>query len=186
VHFEVGYAISDFSRRDITLLPVRLDDKLAKIIGVVPEVDFKKLNPQKFESLVGELLWKTGFENVQLMPQHHDTGVDLIAEYRRSDPFGAEIREVYLVQVKLYRQSRADLKFLNQSIAYLKSFPQADEILLVTNSQLTSAALEWLNSVKQKEKISVRVIDGTELKRLLLKHNDLVQKYFSADEEGES
>jgi len=125
-----------------------------------------------------DLLAMLGFTDMKQGWAIEDKGIDIKALYPRIDPFGAEIIETWLVEVKFYHESRADLKSIHQLAGYLSSLPEHCKGLLVTNSQLTSAAREWLASAESKDRIQIRVIDGTELKRLLLQHKDLIHKYF--------
>lgn len=100
------------------------------------------------------------------------------AFYHSFDPFGSEVLETWIVEVKFYHKSRADLKSIHQFVDYLSYLPEYCKGLLVTNSQLTSAARDMLASVESNRRIQIKVIDGTDLKRLLLKHKDLINKYF--------
>jgi|GEM_PF-771588 len=204
VAHELGHNLIDWENRDITLLPIRVDNcevpaalasyqfidfredfesgvkKLADVIRLLPEVNFGKLDPVRFEALILDLLWKTGFENIQASYGKDTDTPDLIAEYKTPNPFGFEESNKYFIHCNYYRQSRADLKSINYFVSSAKNSPKDYKIILVTNSRLTSAATEWLKSVNKEHKVSVRVISGTELKRLLLRYLDLVVKYFSA------
>lgn len=200
---EIEAVLKELQSRDVTFLPVLLEDcdippslamyqwfdmrsgieenleKLAEALRFTPKIDFEKLSPQTFEQLVVDLLQKLGFVNLQLEMQQKDSGIDAVVEFRQKDPFGAETREVYVVETKLYRHSRADLQALKQLAGYAKSDPKINKALLVTNGNLTSVALDWVNDAPKIIGIPIRVIDGTELKRLLLQNTDLVSRYFS-------
>ena len=203
VQKELNVALArELTTRDITLLPVviadceipaalashqyldlRSDfeegvDRLVEQIGLVSEMDFSILDYRLFEDLVVDLLAMLGFTDMKQGWAIEDKCIDIKALYPRLDPFSAEIVETWLVEVKFYRKSRADLKSIHQLAGYLSSLPEHCKGLLVTNSQLTSAAREWLASAESKDRIQIRVIDGTELKRLLLQHKDLIHKYF--------
>ena len=203
VQAELAAAFSrDLASRDITLLPVLIADceiplllasyqyldlrtdfeqgvaRLVEQIGVVPEIDFSALDWKSFENLVVDLLIKLGFEDIEREWARADPGVDLKADYSHFDPFGVEVTETWLIEVKFYRQARADLRSVQQLVDYLSRLPTRSKGLLVTNGQLTSAARDWLKSAEAKSRIEIRVIDGTELKRLLLLHRDLVNEYF--------
>jgi hypothetical protein len=193
----------ELQSRDVTFIPVLLEDcdippslamyqcfdmrsgvkenseKLAEALKATPKIDFEKLSPQAFEQLVVDLLQKLGFVNLQSEIQQRDSGFDAVFEFRQKDPFGAETREVYVVETKLYRHSRADLQALRQLAGYAKNDPKINKALLVTNGNLTSVALDWVNDAPKVTGVLIRVIDGTELKRLLLQNTDLVSKYFS-------
>jgi hypothetical protein len=199
---EVEAVLKELQSRDVTFLPVLLEDcdipsflaiyqcfdmrsgieenleNLAEALRFTPKIDFEKLSPQGFEQLVVDLLKKLGFINLQPEIQQNDSGFDAVVEFRQKDPFGAETREVYVVETKLYRHSRADLQTLRQLAGYAKSNPRINKALLVTNGNLTSVALDWVNDAPKATGIPIRVIDGTELKRLLLQNTDLVSKYF--------
>ena len=203
VQKELNAALArELTTRDITLLPVIIADceipavlasrqyldirsnfaegadRLVEQIGLVPEIDFSILDYRLFEDLVVDLLAMSGFTDMKQGWAIEDKGIDIRALYPRLDPFGAEVIETWLVEVKFYHKSRADLKSIHQLAGYLSSLPEHCKGLLVTNGQLTSAALEWLASAESKDRIQIRVIDGTELKRLLLQHKDLIHKYF--------
>ncbi len=200
---EVEALLKELQSRDVTFLPVLLEDcdipsslamyqwfdmrsgveenleKLADALRSTQKIDFEKLSPKSFEQLVVDLLQKLGFVNLQSEIQQRDSGFDAVVEFRQKDPFGAETREVYVVETKLYRHSRADLQALRQLAGYAKSDPKINKALLVTNGNLTSVALDWVNDAPKVTGVPIRVIDGTELKRLLLQNTDLVSKYFS-------
>jgi hypothetical protein len=203
LNHEAEAALKELQSRGITIVPVLLEDcdvpaslstyqwfdmkagiannleKLAEALSSTPKIDFAKLSPQTFEQLVVDLLQKLGFVHLRSRIQADDLQLDAIVEYRHKDPFGVETREVYLVETKLYHHARADLQALNQLAKYAKSDPKINKALLVTNGNLTSVARDWVNDATQEEGIPVRVIDGTELRRLLLQNTDLVSKYFS-------
>jgi len=205
VSYESEAVLEELRSRDVTFLPVLLEDcdippslamyqwfdmrsgieenleKLANALSSTPKIDFEKLSPQGFEQLVGDLLEELGFVNLQSEQKYGAGGADFIAEFRQKDPFGIETRDVYVVETKLYRNSRADLRALRQLAAYVKSDPKIDKALLVTNGKLTSVALDWVGNAHNITGVPLRVIDGTELKRLLLQHTNLVSKYFAAN-----
>lgn len=203
VQKELNAALArELTTRDITLLPVIIADCeipavlasrqyidlrsnfeegvdcLVEQIGLVPEIDFSILDYRLFEGLVVDLLAMLGFTDIKQEWAIEDKYVDIKALYPRLDPFGAEIIETWLVEVKFYHKSRADLKSVHQLAGYLSSLPEHCKGLLVTNGQLTLAAREWLASAESMGRIQIRVVDGTELKRLLLQHKDLIHKYF--------
>ncbi|UBF26491.1 restriction endonuclease [Kovacikia minuta CCNUW1] len=200
---EVEAVLKELQSRDITFLPILLEDcdippslaiyqlfdmrsgveknleKLTEVLRFTPKIDFEKLSPQTFGQLVVDLLQKLGFVNLQVKPQQGALAFDAVVEFRQKDPFGAETREIYVVETKLYRHARADLQALRQLAMYAESDPTINKALLVTNGNLTSAALDWVSDAPKATGVPIRVIDGTELKRLLLQNTDLVSKYFS-------
>ena len=203
VQKELGVALSsELTSRDITLLPVLIADceippilasyqyldlrtdfeqgvaRLVEQISIVPDIDFSELDWISFENLIVDLLNKLGFKDIEREWTRNDPGVDFRADYSRLDPLGVKVTETWLIEVKFYRQARADFRSIRHLVDYLSRLPIRSKGLLITNGQLTSAAREWLKSAEAKNRIEIRVIDGTELKRLLLQHRDLVNKYF--------
>jgi len=203
VQKELGAALSsELTSRDITLLPVLIEacdippilasyqhldlrkdfeqgiSRLIEQISIVPEIDFSELDWISFENLIVDLLTKLGFKDIERELTRPDPGVDFKADYSRLDPLGVEVTETWLIEVKFYRQARADLRSIRHLVDYLSRLPIRSKGLLITNGQLTSASRDWLKSAEAKNRIEIRVIDGTELKRLLLQHRDLVNKYF--------
>lgn len=200
INYEVEITSEELQSRDITFLPVLLEDcdippslamyqcfdmrsgieeNLEKLAESLRDIDFEKLSPQTFEQLVLDLLQKLGFIKLPSATQQVDSGIDAVVEFRQKDPFGAETRDVYVVETKLYSHARADLRSLRQIAGYAQSDPNISKALVVTNSSLTSAALDWVSDAPKVTGIPIRVIPGTELKRLLLQNTDLVSKYFA-------
>lgn len=203
VQNELAAAFSrELTARAITLLPVLIADceippslasyqfldlrkdfdegvnRLVEQIGLIPRIDFSLLDHKGFGNLIVDLLAKLGFGSLVREPGTAEIGVDIEAEYPTVDPFGVETTEIWLVEVKFYSQSRADLASLRQLVDYMQGLSPRNKGLLVTNGQLTSAARDWLASAEAQYRMRIRVIDGAELRRLLLQHKDLVDKYF--------
>jgi hypothetical protein len=85
--------------------------------------------------------------------------------------------------VKFYKNKRADIPAITQFGELLSSFNEKVKGLLITNSQITSSAKNSIKYLKANE-IDIRVVDSTEIKLLLLKHNKLIKKYFSDSKVG--
>jgi len=195
--------------RDVTLLPVLIADceippllasrcyldlrsdleqgvkQLVEQIGLIPDIVFSRLDAKSFEQLIVDLLRAIGFTEIEREWKVADRRVDIKALYSRTDPFGAEVTETWLVEVKFYRKSRADLRSIHQLVTYLLTLPEHFKGLLVTNGQITSTTRQWLESMQSQSRIEIRVLDSTDLKRLLLQHKHLVYKYFIKSTEGQ-
>lgn len=189
--------------RDITIIPVIVEDceipnslkeqpridlrsdterelkKLIRLITYAPRINFSLLNERKFNHLVVEILKKKGFQAIEIEPSMDDRRFDLQAEYFSSDSFGVIKKERWLIDIRLYRKQRPDLRSVRQLALYLAAMPEQWNVLLVTNSQLTSAARNWLTEEINKRNISLRVIEGPELKHILVENIELIDRYFS-------
>jgi TIR domain/Restriction endonuclease len=156
--------------------------ELAGQLGALREVDFSKLDRVRFQDLVKDLLNELGF---LVRPTHgsRDTGVDLVAIFESRDPFGAEQRDTWFVEIKHYRDERVSVSALQQMLGYLLTSTQIAKGLMVTSAQLTSVAREFLSDATARTGHQLRVIDRTELTNLLIRHPRLVAKYFDSDDE---
>lgn len=200
---ELEVVLRELQSRDITFLPVLLEDceippylteyqwfdmrsgvkenleRLTESLRAAPEIDFKKLSPQTFEKLGVDLLQNLGFVKLDEKSKQNDSGIDAVVEFRQKDPFGVETREIYMVETKLYQHSRVGLSTLRELADYAKNDPKINKALLITNSNLTSVALDWVDDAPKTIGVPIRVIEGTELRRLLLRNIDLISKYFT-------
>jgi hypothetical protein len=151
-------------------------------LSVASEIDFSKLTSSSFENMVTDLLRSLSFYDVRTefttASERTSSRPDIIATYKTTDPLGNTEEHIYVVEIKYYKQSRPDLKSLHQLANYVLAFSKNARGLLVTNSMLTSAGSDWLSTFKSKTGIEIKVLDGAELQRHLIKHPDLVKKYF--------
>lgn len=201
------YVSSWINQRNITLLPVIISDspipsclveykyldihkniekglnKLVSHIYNISEIDFSLLNYESFEKMIFELLHSLKFENLKKDVAIGNLKLDCQAEFKYFDPFGITVTENWIIEIKYYKEKRADLKTIQQLVTRLGSLPSFNKGLLITNGQLTSVSRDWLNSANNNFHTSIRIIDGTDLKRLLLQNNNLVNKYFSRNKE---
>ncbi|WNZ28651.1 MAG: TIR domain-containing protein [Candidatus Bathyarchaeota archaeon] len=196
------YYLNELINRNVSLIPVQIDQseipkslshfrflnlrkptdnnitKLIEQIGIAPKIDFSSISSLQFEQLVADLLMKLNFKILQKEKVFCDYEIDLIAEHKQKDPFNVEKKEVWIVEIKLYRNERASLKSLYQLMSALKSFPTTTKALLVTNGLLTSYAKSWLNQAQKNNPEHLRIIEGPELKSLLLGFPEIIKKYF--------
>lgn len=138
----------------------------------VPQLDFDKLSPVKFEMLVGDLLTDLGFKVAG------KRGADFTCSINRVDPFGKTREEIWLVETKFYSQSRPTMRTLKRIVGTIATYRTRARALLVTNGQLTSATKKWLEDQVATSPYEVQVIEGNELRSLLLNNPNLVKKYF--------
>jgi len=146
-------------------------------ISNAPSIDFSQLDGLSFEKLTSDLLKKLGFFNISEHVRLDDHIVDLTAEYRSKDPFRAINKEIWIIECKLYNNEKADLKSIYQLTNYLLTLPENYKAALITNGRITSTSIEWLKNREYKNRI--RIIDGYELKNLLLNYPNIIKKFFS-------
>lgn len=198
VDAETAMALSlESKRRDIDLVPVLLEPcdvpeglrnrltvdlsedgalgvgRLITRLRGVHAIDFKALDSRLFERLVADVLGREGFA---LTSSSHgpDAGYDFA---------GSHGSERWVVEVKHYSQERISVSAIHQVMALLRRDDEA-YALLVTSSQLTSVAQEYLEDTSRWAPARIRVIDGVELKQLIAKYPDLIDKYFASSRPG--
>jgi TIR domain-containing protein/restriction endonuclease len=197
---------SQLSNRAVTVIPILIEDckvppplshlayldlrhnfdagvhRLIDQLGMVSDVDFSILsNETEFSSVVCELLLDMGFNIVQRHAGPQELGYDLEATYEAVDPLGGTMTQTWLIELKFYRKSRVDLRAIEHLVAGVTRFPTSHKGLLITNGQLTSIARSHLAEASERSRVELRVIDGTELRRLLLDRPKIVRKYFAGD-----
>jgi hypothetical protein len=146
-------------------------------------MDFRLLDPQSFERLVADLLARLGFGIESEWRARPDGGIDIRANYQHKDPLGVTQETVYFVETKFYPRERASVRGLQQLAMYLHDAPENVRGLLVTNGQLTSEARGFLEQVDTATRKRLNVLEGSELRRLLAQHPDLIERYFPGTDE---
>lgn len=204
VNSEVEYALSrDLDRRGADLIPVLIAptdlppslrdrqvldltgdidgglQRLVQQIEMTALADFDGMGPLKFELLIADLLRALGFD-VEIAAGPGDMGADMRATYQRSDPFGSPETDVWLVETKLYSHQRISVEIIRRLAGVLAVSPGRTRGLLVTNAQLTSVAEEYVAELEQSSHITLRVVDGVELKRLLRQFPSVVSRHFGS------
>lgn len=185
---------SALARRDIDVVPALLEpcplpapltrrfvdvragiDELLERLRTNAEIDLAGVSPQQFERLVGDLLTRLNFQELESLQT--DEEVDFQGVYQ--DELGLGDPTPYVIQCKVYKQKRPSVEALRRlrTIAAAKG-PRCHG-LMVTNSQLTSVAFAALHEINRANSAQVRVLDGPAIKRLLPSHPDLVEAYFS-------
>ena len=198
--YELNYYVNNgINNRNITFVPVYLKntrkifkdksvvsfnlyndfnkgvEKLVNYLKYIKHIDFESLSSEKFEHMVYQIL-KAMRINVLDSESNVDNGFDFIAESRHKDPFGGEMNIKWIVECKYYENRSPDLKTLHQLLNSVENNSRVDRGVLFTNGILTSTAVEFLNSRNRKNVISV--VDGTQLKKLLLKYPNVIKNVF--------
>lgn len=150
-------------------------------LKILPEIDFKSFSNSDFNQFAYDLLKEYGFKSITWhYSDHFDFGFDLMAEYQNKDPFGNIKLETWLIEIKFYSEDRYSINSINQLInSFNKTSGQNANILLITNSILTSITEDYLNNLKRKENIPITIVDGNALKKLVSKKKNLINRYFS-------
>lgn len=173
--------VPDFLATNIMLDATKNREKainqLVRLLENAPLIDFDKLPPQEFERFVGDLLRAYNFKNVSTASFSRDEGYDFTATYQTRDPFGRSYTYQWWVAVKAHRQ-KTDISALRAFLGAVKLHSESIQALFVTSSQVTSAAREWLDSLQMSGGPRLFILEGPDLRRLVLSRPKLFQKYF--------
>lgn len=191
-------ALQEFSDRSITVIPVMLDhvelpeplrdiayvdfrsDPRAAVEALVSRlsstvaIDFARLTGRQLEHLIGDLLVDLGLR-VERNVHMDGWEFDFRAQFQTLDPFGARAEETWLVEVKHHSSNRLSVAAIADFLVRTRAIQSSGtHFALITSGQITSAARQMLRG------LDIRVVEGVELKRILLTRPHLVRHYFTA------
>ena len=205
VQNEMKQAVSkEWSQREIMVLPIKIErcelpfylkkfqwldlsenfevglEKMIMQLEIALKIDLRKLNENNFENLIVDLLKAYGFKERKMHLFRDEREYDLIAYFPRKDPFGRIENETWIIEIKAEKY-KTELRSLHDFIAGLVMFKEPVRGLFITSGQLTSDAKAWLDRETNMRKVAISVLEGIDIKRLLLKKKKLLTKYFSGE-----
>ena len=125
------------------------------------------IDPYQFELLVGDLLKKIGFENVEVTKRSGDNGIDILANLT----VGGVTSVKTVVQVKRYKEGN---KISGSVIRELRGSAEVDQRgLVITTSDFQKNAIE---EAKAPNKMPVSLINGAKLIDLLVNNEVGIKK----------
>lgn len=125
----------------------------------------KSVDPVRFEQIVLQLMEKMNYGVGQMTPLSHDGGIDGIID---EDELGLE--KIYL-QAKRYSDNKVNEKEMQNFAGALGCSPVRKGVF-ITTSYFDERAKRKASSIQGKV---IRLVDGDELTRLMIKHNVGVQ-----------
>jgi len=146
--------------------------KIVRYIRNLANVNFKEFNNQSFTDLVIALLKKMRFQDIQPLNKY---GLKAKTIYR--DPFGNRHDVNWIIEVNFHEQANANV----QNLSKLNHYPQKEtdhNSILITNIPMASEADALLDVKDLQKQTRLPLIDGIRLRELILKHDDMVEKYF--------
>lgn len=151
-------------------------EKLLTKLTIKKKIDLEEISPWMYEKIVAIFLKEYGFKIIQ-GENNRDLGVDYICEYNAKDPFGQKVKEVWMVEVKFYKNERFSINEIKKLYYYVQASSQKGaNLLMITNNILNSAAMEYLNDLKENAPTQVTVIDGPAFERLIYRKTRLVNR----------
>jgi hypothetical protein len=144
----------------------------------VNDVNFPQLGPIEFERLCFDLLLKLGYRQLTWRQGGADNGRDIEGSLSMETPLGQENRR-YFFECKHYTGG-VPPEQLNAKIAWADA-ERPDYLVLLISSYLTNNARTWLEQIRQQKSYQIRVIEGPELKNLLIRFPALIEEHFATD-----
>ena len=153
------------NQKDLSSSPLILIEKQNENVKKALKEKLHNMDPYLFESLVGELLQKIGYENVAVTKRSGDGGIDIMANLT----VGGLTNVSTVIQVKRFRNNVA-----GKIITQLRGSARVDQRgLVITTSNFTKDAI---NESKAGNKMPVGLVDGEKLIELLFKYGIGVKK----------
>ena len=144
----------------------------------VPKVRFEEIGPYEFERMVVALLKRLSFFEIEGAGRLNDSGFDLLAKTKMRNPFGETSFVRWAIEIKYSKNSRADIVSLQKLSYYLEDRSTDFHGVVITNGQLTSTAIEWIEKNEREKRTSITIVDGVKLRQLVLKHPRIVDEFF--------
>jgi len=163
--------------RDLTAIDLRDNrpggvERLVEALQLAWDVDFRRLSPRQFEDLVAAVFEAEGY-SVQQSMGTVDGGHDLRMTRTENDsPL------TYAVQVKHYKERRASIDTIRSAVGATLLAGRRTRALIVSSTQLTSAAQEVVADINRNSGVELEVIDGPSLERRVLRHPNVVKHFF--------
>ena len=163
--------------RDLTAIDLRDNrpggvERLVEALQLAWDVDFRRLSPRRFEDLVAAVFEAEGY-SVQQSMGTVDGGHDLLITRKENDsPL------TYAVQVKHYKERRASIDTIRSAVGATLLAGRRTRAIIVSSTQLTSAAQELVADINRNSGVELEVIDGPSLERRVLRHPTVVKHFF--------
>lgn len=147
-------------------------------------VDLSSLDPLRFESLVADLLPRLGFTSIRSESALAGLRFDFEATFVLPDPFGDVREQLWLIEARHHRTQRISPNVIAELAGRLFVLPSNYVAAVITSGTLTSAAREYVDRLRRERSLELRLIEGDDLRQLIARYGDLVDRYFRGDDAG--
>jgi hypothetical protein len=140
------------------------------------DIKFESLDSVAFEELCFDLLARFGFHALVWRQGGADSGRDIEASYTVAHPLAKHYDDRWFVECKLYKVG-VPVEELASKVAWAEAEKPA-HFLIITSSYLSNNTRIWLEKRTASAPFKTHVIEGKQLKQMLLGFGDLVERYF--------
>jgi len=157
------------------------------------ELDWNRIDDYSFVKLVGELLSRFGFVDVDYQGDGPDGGIDLFATellpftVQGRTPFRWAIQCKFSVKgtvTSVNDTEVRDVEGILRSDRYQMQEPRG--YMLITNRKIVQNVVERLRGVDRRSQYRTARMDGSHLESLLAEHLELLERYFGERRYGPS
>ena len=142
------------------------------------DVIFDQLSSTEFERLCYELLFRLGYRQLTWRQGGADNGRDIEGIWTVETPLSVEDCR-WFFECKHYTAG-VPPKQLTSKIAWADAEQPACLVILIS-SYLTNNARNWLDQIRVQKRYRILVIEGPELKRLIIRFPALIEQHFATN-----
>ncbi|SEH04603.1 restriction endonuclease [Candidatus Venteria ishoeyi] len=147
------------------------------LIMIDRQIDLLKLSDREFENLCFELVLSLDFEKARWRKGGADNGRDIEAKLSSNSRLVGRYYEQWFFECKKYLNGVPPEK-LNSKIAWADA-EKPKHLVFFVSSYLTNNARIWLDKIEVDKFYKIHVLEGDQIKKLILLFPRLVEKYFS-------
>jgi Restriction endonuclease len=140
------------------------------------DIDLLKLNDAQFEEVCFELLTRLGFKELVWRRGGADDGRDIEGQFAVTSPLFGTYDERWFFECKRYEEG-VPAEELNSKIAWADA-EKPKHLAFFVSSHLTNSARNWLEKISRDKFYSIHLIEGKQLRQLLLGFSDIIARYF--------
>lgn len=141
------------------------------------DIDFSRITDWQFEYICFELIQRNGYENVVWRKKGPDSGRDIEAELRISNPLMDTFYEKWFFECKHYKRG-VPPEVLNSKIAWADA-EKPDHLVIMLSSHMTNPARTWLKGIRIGKPYKIHIVEGDKIKKVLEKTPILLFMYFA-------
>lgn len=139
------------------------------------DIDFQRITSTQFEELCFKLIRRFGFQKVRWRQGAGDNGRDIQAIKIENTELTGSYEEKWFFECKHYKGGVPPVEF-DSKFAWATA-EKAKNLVFILSSYITNNGDGWFDKRKSNVEYNVHLMEGNELKELLLEHIDLVKEF---------
>lgn len=141
------------------------------------DIDFNLIkSDSEFEEMCFDLISEAGYTNLDWRKGSADNGRDIQCELAETNILSGDYISKWFIECKFYTGGvpvdKVSTKFDWADVE------GPDNLILITSSHFSDSTKRWIEKKKDKVNYRVSVIDGINLKRIILRFPRIIFKYF--------